>query len=70
MSRLGIDFGTSNSAAGVMAGNRPFLIPLEEDRQTLPTAGRSGCWAATSCGGCSRPSNPQQPPPTARLRTP
>ena len=38
MSRLGIDFGTSNSAAGVMAGNRPFLIPLEEDRQTLPTA--------------------------------
>ncbi|MEX5599215.1 Hsp70 family protein [Pseudophaeobacter sp. C1-32P7] len=35
---LGIDFGTSNSAAGVAAGGRPWLIELEPGEQTLPTA--------------------------------
>ena len=35
---LGVDFGTSNSGAGVMAGDRPFLIPLEAGEETLPTA--------------------------------
>lgn len=38
MARLGLDFGTSNSGAAVMAGNRPFAIPLEPGEQTLPTA--------------------------------
>ncbi len=35
---LGIDFGTSNTAAAVMAGNRPFLIPVEDGKTTLPTS--------------------------------
>ena len=35
---LGIDFGTSNSAAGILVDGRPHLIPLEADAQTLPTA--------------------------------
>ena len=35
---LGIDFGTSNSAAGVCAGGRPFLIPSEPGETTLPTS--------------------------------
>ena len=35
---LGIDFGTSNSAAGVAVKGRPFLIPIEHGGQTLPTA--------------------------------
>ncbi|MEY1557312.1 Hsp70 family protein [Yoonia sp. R2331] len=38
MARLGIDFGTSNTAAGVMAGDRPFLIPVEGGETTLPTS--------------------------------
>ncbi|WP_425071616.1 Hsp70 family protein [Sagittula sp. S175] len=38
MARLGLDFGTSNTAAGVMAGNTPYVIPLEPGEQTLPTA--------------------------------
>ncbi len=38
MNTLGIDFGTSNSAAGVMVGNRPFLIEIEPGETTLPTA--------------------------------
>lgn len=38
MARLGLDFGTSNTAAGVMAGNAPYVIPLEPGEQTLPTA--------------------------------
>lgn len=38
MARLGLDFGTSNTAAGVMAGNQPYVIPLEPGEQTLPTA--------------------------------
>ena len=38
MARLGLDFGTSNTAAAVMAGDRPFAIPLEPGRETLPSA--------------------------------
>lgn len=38
MARLGLDFGTSNTAAGVMAGGRPFAIPLEPGLDTLPSA--------------------------------
>ncbi|SEW41051.1 hypothetical chaperone protein [Cognatiyoonia koreensis] len=36
--RLGIDFGTSNTAAAVMAGNTPYLIPVEPGETTLPTS--------------------------------
>lgn len=35
---LGIDFGTSNTAAAVMAGDRPYLIPVEDGQTTLPTS--------------------------------
>ncbi|MBB94557.1 MAG: hsp70 family protein [Rhodobacteraceae bacterium] len=35
---LGIDFGTSNSAAGIAVAGRPYLIDLEPGEQTLPTA--------------------------------
>lgn len=35
---LGIDFGTSNTAAGVMAGDRPYLIEVEPGKTTLPTS--------------------------------
>lgn len=35
---LGIDFGTSNSAAGIAVGGLPHLIELEPGEQTLPTA--------------------------------
>lgn len=35
---LGIDFGTSNSAAGISIDGRPHIIPLEENAQTIPTA--------------------------------
>ncbi len=38
MAILGIDFGTSNTAAGVMAGDRPHLITVEPGRKTLPTS--------------------------------
>lgn len=38
MATLGIDFGTSNTAAGIMAGDRPFLIEVEPGRTTLPTS--------------------------------
>lgn len=34
----GIDFGTSNSTLGVMAGNRPTLIALEGGSPTMPSA--------------------------------
>ncbi len=37
-STLGIDFGTSNSAAGICVDGKPHLIPLEGDAQTMPTA--------------------------------
>ncbi|MCH2094171.1 MAG: Hsp70 family protein [Rhodobacteraceae bacterium] len=38
MARLGIDFGTSNTGVGVMAGASPYAIPLEPGAATLPTA--------------------------------
>ncbi len=38
MAILGIDFGTSNTAAGIMAAGRPHLITVEAGRKTLPTS--------------------------------
>lgn len=38
MATLGIDFGTSNTAAAVAAGGRPYVIPLENGRDVVPTA--------------------------------
>ncbi len=38
MARLGIDFGTSNTGAGILQGGRPLALPLEPGAQTLPTA--------------------------------
>ena len=38
MAVLGIDFGTSNTAAGLMAAGRPHLITVEPGRKTLPTS--------------------------------
>ncbi len=38
MATLGIDFGTSNTAAAVMAAGRPHLITVEPGRKTLPTS--------------------------------
>lgn len=38
MSVLGIDFGTSNTAAGVSVNGKPYVIPLEPGQTTLPTA--------------------------------
>ena len=38
MAILGIDFGTSNTAAGVMVAGRPHLINVEPERTTLPTS--------------------------------
>lgn len=38
MACLGIDFGTSNTAAGVMAAGRPVAIELERGETTLPSA--------------------------------
>ncbi len=35
---LGIDFGTSNSAAGVSVAGKPWLVELEPGETTLPTA--------------------------------
>ena len=35
---LGIDFGTSNSAAGIAVDGKPQLIPLENAELTMPTA--------------------------------
>ncbi len=35
---LGIDFGTSNSAAGVLVNDKPYLIEIEQGKQTLPTS--------------------------------
>ncbi len=37
-STLGIDFGTSNSAAGYCVDGVPRLIPVEDGHDTLPTA--------------------------------
>ena len=38
MATLGIDFGTSNTAAGVMLDGKPHLITVEAGRTTLPTS--------------------------------
>ncbi len=38
MPALGIDFGTSNTAAGFNQGGSPKLVPLEDGHDTLPTA--------------------------------
>jgi hypothetical chaperone protein len=38
MATLGIDFGTSNTAAGVMAAGRPHLIAVEPGQRALPTS--------------------------------
>ena len=38
MATLGIDFGTSNTAAAVMRDGRPHLIEVEPGRATLPTS--------------------------------
>ncbi|MEN8887401.1 MAG: Hsp70 family protein [Celeribacter marinus] len=38
MATLGIDFGTSNTAAGWMRDGVPMVIPLEGESATLPTA--------------------------------
>jgi hypothetical chaperone protein len=38
MAVLGVDFGTSNSAAGLMWNARPHLVSLEKNQTTLPTA--------------------------------
>lgn len=35
---LGVDFGTSNSAAAFMAGGQVVHVELEEGRETIPTA--------------------------------
>ena len=35
---LGVDFGTSNTAAAVLEGGRPRIIALEPGQKTLPTA--------------------------------
>ncbi len=35
---LAIDFGTSNSAAGICVGGKAQLIPVEGDAETMPTA--------------------------------
>jgi hypothetical chaperone protein len=38
MRACGLDFGTSNSAIGVMAGNAPALAPVEGDETLIPSA--------------------------------
>ncbi len=38
MAALGIDFGTSNTAAGVMTANGPRVLPLSDGETTMPTA--------------------------------
>jgi len=38
MNTLGIDFGTSNSACGVLVAGRPHLIEIEPGEKTLPTS--------------------------------
>ena len=38
MTACGLDFGTSNSAIGVMRGNAPALAPVEGDATLIPSA--------------------------------
>jgi hypothetical chaperone protein len=35
---LGIDFGTSNSAAGIAVNGKPYLVDIEPGEKTIPTA--------------------------------
>jgi len=35
---LGLDFGTSNTAAGILQDGKPFLIEVEPGHRTLPTS--------------------------------
>lgn len=34
----GLDFGTSNSSLGIISSNMPHLVPLEGDKETIPSA--------------------------------
>lgn len=38
LNTLGIDFGTSNSAAGILVNGKPFVIEIEAGNKTLPTS--------------------------------
>jgi hypothetical chaperone protein len=38
MSICGLDFGTSNSTLGTIAGREPVLTALEADQTTIPSA--------------------------------
>src|SRR5215472_6002616 len=38
MRACGLDFGTSNSAIGILAGNAPALAPVEGDNTLIPSA--------------------------------
>lgn len=38
MTHCGIDFGTSNTTLSVLDGGTPRLIPLEQDKDTIPSA--------------------------------
>ncbi len=38
LNTLGIDFGTSNSAAGIMVNGKPHLIEVETGKTTIPTS--------------------------------
>lgn len=38
MATLGLDFGTSNTAAALAVGGRPWVVPLEDGREVIPTA--------------------------------
>ena len=35
---IGIDFGTSNTAAAILGAGQPRIVPLEAGQETLPTA--------------------------------
>ena len=35
---IGIDFGTSNSAAAIFDGTRVIMVPLEENQPIMPSA--------------------------------
>ena len=38
MSACGLDFGTSNTTLGISGGNGPWLVPLEGEEVTIPSA--------------------------------
>src|SRR6478672_10637161 len=37
MTACGVDFGTSNSTVGIVADGHARLLPLEDDKPTLPS---------------------------------